>query len=215
MSLSKARSRVGGYHFLGTVPYFRKPLEYQRTFINATFYIKESILKSVVEAAYKGEVAAVYANTRKLIPFRMILLELGHPQQQTPLEIDNTTAHGILTNILILKRFKAMDMRFYWLCDRYNQKNFCLYWAKGIKNLADYFTKHHPTIHYRKMRKLYLALCMIGKVDFSDKNLFQQLFNRIQGCLKVVVYDVTYKVYKTEIVRINLQPIDVTRPVKK
>ena len=48
-------------------------------------------------------------------------------------------------------------MRFLWLRDRENQKQFKLYWAKGINNLADYFTKHHPTEYHCNMRKVYLA----------------------------------------------------------
>ena len=92
----------------------------------------------------------------------MTLLDMAHPQLQTPLEIDNTTAYGTLTNTLIPKRSKAIDMKFFWLRDRENQKQFKLYWAKGVNNLADYFTKHHPTEHHHNMRKLYLASAAIG-----------------------------------------------------
>ena len=53
-------------------------------------------------------------------------------------------------------------MRFFWLRDRENQMQFKLYWAKVINNLADYFTKHHPTEHHRNMRKLCLAPAAIG-----------------------------------------------------
>ena len=157
LSASKARSRVGGHHFLGNIPRFDLPLVNQRTFINAPFYVEASILKSVVGAASEAEVAAAYVNARHGITHRITLLELDHPQHQTPLEIDNTTAYGILTNTLIPKRSKAIDMRFFWLRDRENQKQFKLYWAKGINNLADYFTKHHPTEHHRNMRRVYLA----------------------------------------------------------
>lgn len=57
----------------------------------------------------------------------MCLLELNHPQPTTPLELDNTTAHGILTKTLIPKRSKAIDMRFFWLRDRNNQDQFHTY----------------------------------------------------------------------------------------
>ena len=43
----------------------------------------------------------------------------------------------------MLKRLKAIDIRFYWLRDYQNQGQFLLYLEKGNKNLGDYFLKHH------------------------------------------------------------------------
>ena len=51
---------------------------------------------------------------------------------------------------------KSWDMNLHWLRDKENQKEFLLTWEKGSKNLADYFTKHHPTVHLRKMRKQHI-----------------------------------------------------------
>ena len=62
LSASKARSRVGGYHFLGNIPWFDLTLENQWTFINAPFYVEGSILKSVIGAALEAEVAATYVS---------------------------------------------------------------------------------------------------------------------------------------------------------
>ena len=162
LSVPKARSRVGGYHYLE--PYHQPHilLADQRTFINAPIHVECSILKSVVGAASEAEIAASYANTRKAIPFRIALLKMGHPQATTLLETDNDTAYGILTSTIIPKRSKAIDMRFFWLWNRKNQGQFKLYWYKGIDNLADYFTKHHTTPYHKKMRKIYLLSCLIG-----------------------------------------------------
>ena len=33
---------------------------------------------------------------------------------------------------------------------------FKVYWAPGKVNLADYFSKHHPASHVKKVRKLYV-----------------------------------------------------------
>ena len=54
------------------------------------------------------------------------------------------------------KRSKAIDMRFYWLEDRVTQWMFKVYWTPGKVNLADYFLKHHPASHVKKIRTLYL-----------------------------------------------------------
>ena len=54
------------------------------------------------------------------------------------------------------KRAKAWDMRYHWLEDQIQQKQFKLIWRKGIENLADYFTKHHHPAVHQKMRYKYL-----------------------------------------------------------
>eukprot|EP00804_Cyclotella_cryptica_P016040 CCRYP_004191-RC/>CCRYP_004191-RC protein AED:0.29 eAED:0.25 QI:0/-1/0/1/-1/0/1/0/82 len=50
-----------------------------------------------------------------------------------------------------------MDMCFHWLCCHENQKQFCTYWCTGATNLADYITKHHPTIHHQSICHIYLT----------------------------------------------------------
>ena len=135
--------------------------------INAPVHVEASILRNVMSAASEAEIAAAYVNARLGIPIRITLMELGHPQPPTPLEIDNTTAFGILTKSLLPKRSKAMDMRFYWLRDRANQGQFQLYWDKGDSNLADYFTKHHSAAYHKKMRPVYLASCAVGNNGYS------------------------------------------------
>ena len=90
-----------------------------------------------MSAASEAEIATAYVNARKAIPLRIALLEIGHSQQLTPLEIDNDTAFGILTSRIVPKKSKAIDMHFYRLCDRENQKKIKLYWCKGENNLAD------------------------------------------------------------------------------
>jgi hypothetical protein len=44
-----------------------------------------------------------------------MLKELGHPQPPTPMQTDNKTANDLLTNKIMPKALKAMDMRFHWL----------------------------------------------------------------------------------------------------
>ena len=77
-------------------------------------------------------------------------------QPATPLQTDNSTASGIMNGTIKQRRSKAIDMRFYWLKDRVTQRMFKVYWAPGKVNLADYFSKHHPASHIKKIRKLYL-----------------------------------------------------------
>ena len=47
-------------------------------------------------------------------------------------------------------------MRFHWIRDRTDQGHFKISWAAGTRNLADFFTKSHPTSHHLAMRSLYV-----------------------------------------------------------
>ena len=67
---------------------------------------------------------------------------------------DNNTASGIINGIFKQDRSKAIDMRFYWLVDRVKQGQFKVYWLSGKINLADFFTKHHPAAHHRRLRSM-------------------------------------------------------------
>jgi hypothetical protein len=50
-----------------------------------------------------------------------------------------------------------MDMRFHWLRCRNAQGQFRYYWRPGTQNLADYFTKHHPTTNHKSVRPTILT----------------------------------------------------------
>jgi hypothetical protein len=77
---------------------------------------------------------------------------MGHKQPPTPIQTDNSTALGVVTNNIQPRRTKAMDMRFHWLRDRTTQRQFKYYWRPGPTNLADYWTKHHCAAHHVKKR---------------------------------------------------------------
>ncbi len=79
---------------------------------------------------------------------RTTLQEMGHPQGPTPIQFDNKCATGILTDTVVQRRPKAMDMRFYWLHNCGCQQQFHVYWKPGQSNLGDYPIKHHSTKHH-------------------------------------------------------------------
>eukprot|EP00804_Cyclotella_cryptica_P020749 CCRYP_016588-RA/>CCRYP_016588-RA protein AED:0.03 eAED:0.02 QI:0/0/0/1/1/1/3/0/1217 len=149
LSETKARSRAGGHFFLSEDDPFPRN--------NGAILTLTQIIKPVMSSAAEAELGALYINARETIPQRHLLNELGHPQPPTPIQIDNSTALGVVTNIIQPKRTKAMDMRFHWLRCRENQKQFCTYWRAGTTNLADYVTKHHPAIHHQAVRHIYLS----------------------------------------------------------
>jgi hypothetical protein len=84
-----------------------------------------------------------------VVLMQQTLKEMGHPQTCTPIQTDNSTALTLLTNKILPKALKAMDMQFHWLhcCEAQDQYQF--YWRPGTQDLANYQTKHHPASHHK------------------------------------------------------------------
>jgi hypothetical protein len=131
----EARSHAGGHHYLGNLP--GKP-----SLLNGPILNLSQVLKGVMSSAAEAEIGALYLNAKEATVIRTTLAEMGHPQPATPMETDNSTACGTMNCTVKQVRSKAIDMRFYWVLDRVEQGHFRIYWAPGVKNIADYFTKH-------------------------------------------------------------------------
>ena len=110
-----------------------------------------------MSSAADAKLRALFINCRKAIPARYTLLEMGHPQPPTPMQTDNTTALGVVTNNIASKRLKSMDMKLHWLCCRAAQEQFRHFWRPGPDNNTDYLTKHHAVVHHRAVRPRYLT----------------------------------------------------------
>ena len=115
------------------------------------------IMKHVVSSAADAEIGALFINARQAIPARMAAEELGHPQPPTPVQTDNTTALGFANKNLQPKVTKSTDMKNWWIRDREAQEQFRFYWAPGLNNDADYFTKHFCEAHHREKRPRFLT----------------------------------------------------------
>ena len=143
----KACSRAGGVFFLGPRC---------DDFINAPIDEISTRIDAVVASATEAEYAALFLNARKAVSLRQTLEDLGHPQGVTPIISDNNCAVGLANDTVKHRRSKAIDMRFHWIRDRVRQGQFSVSWAPGKTNLADFFTKNHPTKHHRAMRQFFV-----------------------------------------------------------
>ena len=145
----RARSRAAAHYHLGWKTSDR---------VNGALDVLCQTIKNVVSSAAEAETGGIYMGGRHACPILAMLEELGHPQPTTgsPLETDNNTAQGILNSKMRQKLSKSFDMRYWWMKDRIDQKQFDVLWAPGKFNLADYFTKHHPPWHHRLMRNKYI-----------------------------------------------------------
>ena len=110
-----------------------------------------------MSSAAEAELAALFINCQEAVPARHALEEMGHKQPPTPVQTDNTTAHGVVTNNIASKRLKSMDMRLHWLRYRATQGQFRHFWKPGATNLGDNPSKHHAAIHHRTIRPTFLA----------------------------------------------------------
>jgi hypothetical protein len=115
------------------------------------------IIWAVMSSAVEAELGALFINAKIAVSMRQTQIELGHPQPHTPMQTNNATAHVLLTNNILPKAPKAMDMCFHWLrcCDALSQ--FHYYLQPGMQNLADYFTKHHPATHHKSVHPTVLT----------------------------------------------------------
>jgi hypothetical protein len=151
LSEQKARSCTAVHSFLGNKPP-NPEIKNNGAILNPT-----GILRHVVSSAAEAEFAGLFVNGKEGTVVRNTLENLRWKQEPTEITTDNTTADGITNDTVKQNRSKAMDMSFYWIRDRIEQKQFSVIWQPGDTNLADYFTKHHPAPHYRRMRRHYLA----------------------------------------------------------
>jgi hypothetical protein len=158
LSMPKARSRVGGHHYLSSNS--RDPTKAPTTNPppNGPIHTVCHELRNVMASAAEAKVGGLFVNGQDAIPIRRTMLEeLNHPQLPTPIKTDNSTASGIANNTLKQRKSRAMDMRFYWIRNPVRQNQFIIYWRPGTENLGDYFIKHRPASHHRLIHNSFLV----------------------------------------------------------
>ena len=101
----EAHSKVEGYFILSTTNAFPPS--------NGTVCNTAQVIKAVMSLAAEAEMGAVFINAKQASPMQHTLIEMGHLQPPTTIKTDNLTAFGIITNKIIPKAIKTMDMQFY------------------------------------------------------------------------------------------------------
>jgi hypothetical protein len=97
LSDPKATSLIGGYVYLRNKKCNKSP-----PLTNGRCY------SSVAES----ELGAIFINAKDDTVTRTTLTDMGHPQQETELKTDNSTADGIVNKTVQQKHLIAMNMRF-------------------------------------------------------------------------------------------------------
>ena len=91
----------------------------------------------MVSSVAEAETGGVFYNAQVVIPIRILLHILGHPQPPTPIKTDNAITNDFIHDNIHQKRSKSWDMQYYWLKDRLEQQQFLFFWDKGKNNNAD------------------------------------------------------------------------------
>jgi hypothetical protein len=123
----EARSRVGGHFFMSSKP---KDGEQHH---NGALITLSTILRVSIASGAEAERGALFLNAKEGVNIRNILREVGHPQPATPMHKYNTTAHNILHGSCKKQRSKAIHMRFYWVRDHAQQRQFNIGWGPLMK----------------------------------------------------------------------------------
>ena len=113
-------------------------------------------MRNIMASAAEAKCGTIFINAQTDVPIRNILTEMGWKQGPTDIQVDNSTAVGIVTKEFRQNKSEAMNMRFYWINDRIKQGQFRVFWRPGPENLGDYHSKHHPPEHHIAVWSKYL-----------------------------------------------------------
>ena len=103
-------------------------------------------------SASEAELGAMFITAQDMVAMRQTLQEMKWSQPKSPLQMDNSTAAGVVNNTIVQKKLKKMERRLHWLRCREAQGQFRYYWASGNLNWGDYSTKHHPHLYHEARR---------------------------------------------------------------
>ena len=175
LSEANSRSRAGGILFLGDAD--------TTSGVHGAIDYLSCIISTVVSSAAEAEYAALYLVGREALCASQTLTDLGFPQAATLIICDNQCAVGIANRNVKQKRSKAINMRYHWIRDQVDLEAVTIEWQPGAANLADFFTKNHPTKHHSEMRNIFVhdkpqeklpQICVLahvaGKLPYNDTN---------------------------------------------
>jgi hypothetical protein len=116
LNKTNSHSRAGAHIYLSENDLFLQ--------FNGAILSIAQIIKFVMASATKSELAAFFTTACEMIPHCQTLIAMGLPQPKSPIQMDNSTAAGVINKNIVPCRSKIMDMQFWWLCCRAPQDQF-------------------------------------------------------------------------------------------
>jgi hypothetical protein len=157
LSRPRARSVAGSFHYLTRVPRTGLPPD-PFAFINGPVSCHTNTIPVVCSSVQEAEYAALVAAARLADNERSILHNLGYPQPPALLLCDNEIAVGLANQTITPRLSKRIDMRFHWLQDRIQRKQFRVEHVAGHNKIADFSTKALPRIKHQQ----FAPFCAVG-----------------------------------------------------
>jgi hypothetical protein len=102
LNKSKSWSRAGGHFSLSSDVQF---LPNNGAVLNIA-----QIINAVMSLAAEAKMGALFLNAKETVHMQCILHKMGHPQPCTSIQMDNSTAEGVINSRICPKRTKFMDM---------------------------------------------------------------------------------------------------------
>ena len=95
LTASGSKSCTKGFFYFGNK---------DESIINGSILYLTTIIKNIMASAAKAEITALFLNARLVIPLRIALIKMGHPQPATKIKTDNNTANGFVNGKIIQKQ---------------------------------------------------------------------------------------------------------------
>ena len=115
-----------------------------------------TLLPTILASAAEAEYGTLFIAGKSLLPLRNSLHDLGYNQPPTIIITDNEAAKNIANNTCKIRRSKSIDMRYHWIRDRIELKDFKIVWEPGNTSIADYMSKIQPVQTVLNMRKYFV-----------------------------------------------------------
>ena len=115
---SKAFSCNCGFFYLSENPNYQSRKKYPPPKCNAPVLVSKKTIHTVTCSVQESEPGSGFINVKDFVPLCNNLHEMGHIEGLTPIQFENLVTNSIITDTVVQHRSKAIDIRFYWLCDQ-------------------------------------------------------------------------------------------------
>eukprot|EP00957_Ditylum_brightwellii_P052721 3996724-Ditylum_brightwellii.AAC.1 len=83
--------------------------------MNGPVLVLLQILRNVMTSATEAELGTLFENAKEAVTLHTMLNKLGHCQPATIIQVDNSTAHGIVNSNIQQQKSKAIGVSLYWV----------------------------------------------------------------------------------------------------
>ena len=124
--------------------------------LNGPIHMEFATMNNFLQISMEAELGELFFNCQLGTTPRISLEEMDQQLPPTPVIPDSATSNIFLNGNIRQQISRSIDMILYSVRDRMIQGHHLVYWEIVKNNLANYFTKHHPTKHHRAIIITYL-----------------------------------------------------------